>query len=872
MGVFGFLLLGLIASISFFWYKTEQQKQRKRLEDQKNWLDYYLPHLENIHAANASFHANTHSFDKGYFTQSILADWKKSYAGLRDVFNEKHFESCGLPESETEAINQFLNFYESGQNLREKYNKEFISSELKRYKDFFDNIEGRKLDTDQRIAIISDEDNSIVIAGAGSGKTTTIVGKVAYITDRYAIPADQILLISFTNKSASDLADRIRIPGIEVKTFHKFGKDVITQVEDSQPSIFDEKQFKARISGFFQELLREPEYIRKATTFFTNFLKPIKTQDEFKTQGAYIQYLKDLDFSTYRLKPFRQHNRTTYKREVVKSIEECRIANFLLFNGLKYEYEYPYEHDTNTSAYRQYKPDFTLFDGNRRIYIEHFAINKNGTVPPFFADEAKGETLQEATTKYKQGIEWKRSLHTKYNTVLIETYSHEMADDKLFDKLSKRLTEVGIKLHPKPPEEIWQIINQSAKEEVENLIMLFQSFISLMKSNNYSIEDVEARNSETKNSFLKQRNKLFLDILSPIYQKYQQLLASRKEIDFSDMINKAVSYIATGRYNRKFNYVIIDEFQDISIGRYQLVKAIKESNPGCKLFCVGDDWQSIYRFSGSDLALFKEFDKYFGYTVNAKIETTYRFHNPLLSISSAFILKNPNQSKKQLRGFSAGKSTQYKIVYTNTDNQDDSYAIKEIFDELLLSGKSKGKTVQVLGRYSFDFDRVKNEDGFFHIDKEKEIINYACENNQGETLTLSAQFMTVHKAKGLEADFVIILNCNSGKYGFPSGVSDDEVLNLLLSEADKYENGEERRLFYVAMTRAKECVYFVTDSYLKSKFITELELGVTNATIRKCPKCKTADLVLRKGVKNGKEWAFYGCSNYHYGCAYQEWV
>ena len=343
------------------------------------------------------------------------------------------------------------------------------------------------------------------------------------------------------------------------------------------------------------------------------------------------------------------------------------------------------------------------------------------------------------------------------------------------------------------------------------------------------------------------------------------------------MINKASKHIANGKHKRKFSYVLIDEFQDISIGRYQLVKAIKTNNPSCKLFCVGDDWQSIYRFSGSDIALFKEFENYFGFTVKSKIETTYRFHNPLINLSSDFIQRNPNQAKKELRGTSNTRNTEYKIKYSVTENQDDTNAIQNIFNQLLTTDENtENKEIFILGRYGFDIDRIKNENGLFQIDKKNEIVSYNIKTEEGEIKKLKAQFMTVHKAKGLEADIIIVLNCNSGKYGFPSEMSDDQVLNLLLSEADQFENGEERRLFYVAMTRAKESVYFVADSSFKSKFIAELEIESGQSPNKKCPTCKTADVVLRKTgtARNGNTYKFYGCTNYLYGCEYTttEWI
>lgn len=269
--------------------------------------------------------------------------------------------------------------------------------------------------------------------------------------------------------------------------------------------------------------------------------------------------------------------------------------------------------------------------------------------------------------------------------------------------------------------------------------------------------------------------------------------------------------------------------------------------------------------------MFKDFENYFGCTEKLKIETTYRFNNPLINLSSEFILKNPNQTHKQLKGLSKLINTSFEIYYSISENQDDTFEVLQIFNKLLRNIENiQKKEILILGRYSFDIDRIKNEKGFLRIDKQEETISYSINKKDGTTKSIKAQFMTIHKAKGIEADIVIVLNCNSGKYGFPSEISDDKVLNLLLSEADQYDNGEERRLFYVAMTRAKEYIYFVANSFCKSKFISELEIESRKLPSKKCPVCKTGDVVLKKSgtSSNGSAYKFYGCSNYLFGCEY----
>jgi DNA helicase-4 len=854
----------IIFTIGIIWlYKIFVAKRKLYL--------FFKERIESIKKANNIF-SSLLDFDSGYFNNYQLNKWKISTSQLYKEIKNKECKNILLKAEDIEAINKFKYFFLESDSLRIEFNKKFIIKELDTYKSFFNNIEGRALDAQQRTSIVTDEDNNIIIAGAGSGKTTTIVGKVNYLINKYKVNPEDILLISFTNNSAKTLADRININGIQAKTFHKFGMEVIIDVEGIKPSIFDSEQFEPLVNKYYNELIKNTDYIKLVTDYFINYLKPAKSQFEFKTKGDYIQFLKDHNLRSYKLIKISKNGKITMRMEAVKSIEECRIANFLLFNGIEYEYELAYEYETASKKHRQYKPDFTIFHEDKRLYIEHFGISRDGNVPPWFSSDDR----QSAKEKYKSDMAWKISTHKKYKTTLIETFSYEMKENTLFDNLTKKLIANGIVLKPKTPLEIWEIITTAAKDEAKNFISLICNFITLMKSNNYTFDKVVKKNRLTVDRFDRKRNEMFLQIIKPIYDKYEfYLREERKELDFSDMINKASHYISQKLYDKKYKYIIIDEFQDISIGRYKLIDELKYNNPACKLFCVGDDWQSIYRFSGSDIALFKDFEKYFGVTVKSKIETTYRFQNPILKLSSDFIQKNSNQEKKDLRSFSQNQSTGYKIYYSNNEEQDDTQSLQNIFDELFERYEDiEKKEIMILSRYNNDLQRrIKNQNGVFRIDKEKQIIGYNKTVSNGKNKSIEARFLTVHKSKGLESDIVILLNCNSGKYGFPSEMSDDTVLNLLLRENDKYENSEERRLFYVAMTRAKEMVCFLTDSAYKSKFIAELEMHTHDSTVNKCPECITADLILKTGTsKNGSTYKFYGCSNYLYGCDYRKWL
>ncbi len=556
-----FLLLVLLIATGVWFYRRHQENERKKKEleaeqarqrelERQKLYDFFKSKLDRIKTANEKF-AEYIDFKTGYFTNYQLTTWKTEQTNLFNEIKGKPFDFINLSNEEVNSIKTFTEYFNNAATLRNDFNKNFVKEELKTYSKFFDNIEGRKLDIQQRTAVVTDEDNNIVIAGAGSGKTTTIVGKVNYVLERYKVRPEEILLISFTNKSAKTLAKRINIEGVEAKTFHKFGKDVIRDVEGIAPTVFgdnkdetnDTSQFKELLKGFFKELIKEKSYLKMVTRYFSDFLKPPISQFEFKTQGEYIQYLKDQNFKTY--KQIIPNGLTTLHREIVKSVEECKIANFLFFNSVEYKYEEPYEIETATFHHGEYKPDFSIYQNGKRIYLEHFGISRNGNVPSWFT----GDGTRSASEKYRDDMEWKRNTHRQNGTILIESYSYEMSEGILFENLTNNLKSAGVILKPKSPEEIWKIISEAAKDEINSFITLFGTFITLMKSNNYSINDVINRNKQTQDKFYRDRNSLFIEIIKPIFERYENHLKERNEIDFSDMINKASKHIASGNEN-----------------------------------------------------------------------------------------------------------------------------------------------------------------------------------------------------------------------------------------------------------------------------------------------------------------------------------
>lgn len=843
------------------------QEEERRIDDEarknKNNIKvkFFLDKERKIKSAVKKF--NSELDFSSYFNFYKAQSWILKYS---PIYNEMLYQShynIGLSKELELLISTFFINFTDVENIRKKYNEEFLKRELNIYNTFFSSIEDRSLDIQQRKAIITDEDNNLIIAGAGSGKTSTIVGKVSYLKHKFNMDAKDILLISFTRSSAFDLSKRIAHTSIQAHTFHKFATDVIRQVEGRLPSIFEVEQYIPTITKEFKALLIEPVFSILISTYFLDYLKIYKPQFEFKTQGEYIQYLKDFNFKPYKKILIDKKGLQSLNFEIVKSIEECKIANYLLVNNIDYDYELPYPFDQPSENYKQYKPDFTIRQGNKTVYLEHFGIAKNGDVPSWFI----GKGSISAKDSYHNSMKYKRELHSKNNTTLIETYSYQMSDGTLFSSLSKKLTDAGIVLKPKSPLEIIALIENTAPLEFKSFIETIGTFITLLKSNNHTLISLKAKIK--KNDPLYARYMAFLNIVEPLFERYQKYLNTKNEIDFSDMINKACSYIIKKNYKIKLKYIIVDEFQDLSIGRYKFLKALLDTNPTCKLYCVGDDWQSIYRFSGSDISLFADFEKYFGKTKKSPIEKTYRFQNPLIDMSANFILKNPNQSKKVLVGADSDKSTTFKIVTTDEELKYDIKGISGIFEELLSDYQDLyTKKIIVIGRYNFDLNRLISDDNVLSVNQVTNEVSYY---SRSHNCTVYSKFLTAHKSKGLEADIVIMLNCNAGSFGFPSDLTDDPVLGVLLSSADQYPNGEERRLFYVAMTRAKERLYFITNIYNKSKFITEIESSSDGTT--KCPLCENADVVWKSsGIssKTGQKFNFYGCTNFEYGCLYSD--
>ena len=314
------------------------------------------------------------------------------------------------------------------------------------------------------------------------------------------------------------------------------------------------------------------------------------------------------------------------------------------------------------------------------------------------------------------------------------------------------------------------------------------SLIKMIKCNNILI----SRLIKLKNRCIDKKDKIFYFFAISIYQLYEEELASERKIDFDDMIVYAKELVKRHGFRRNYKYILIDEYQDISKIRFELILAILNGT-NAKLMCVGDDYQSIYGFSGSNLSIFLDFFKYFPEGTRIDIRNTYRNSYELVRTSVKFIKKNPYQLRKDIH---ANFLYKYPIVLVYYDNFLKTY--NDLFNYLYLENEKK---VLVLARYNKDLETIKKED------------------HKG----IETRYLTVHMAKGLEEDNVILVKFSNDYLGFPSKIENNRLLSIITDNNEDTPYAEERRLFYVALTRCKKRIFILVPRDNPSIFLKEIK-------------------------------------------------
>ena len=711
-----------------------------------------------------------------------------------------------------------------------KYNNEVLNKMLIKYKDYFDNMfkgidDNIHLDEEQIKAILSEEDYSLIIAGAGTGKTTTMAAKVKYLVDIKKVDPQKILVMSYTKKATLELKNRIvgefHIPACVI-TFHSLGLRYLKNIFSKQNcSVVDDSDRTYIFNEYIKEIFSDKEKIKKILTlfddtkiymgfkdFFVNNYYKYETYEEFykNYKEHYIVLAKQEGIEEVIKKRIWKRvyseNPSTIKGELVKSAGEAVIANFLFTHGIEYSYEKIYPHLIKDT----YKPDFTLSLFGENVYLEYFGLD----------DE-----------DYNQKRIWKEDLHKYSNNNFISVNRNSLKN--IEKELEYKLKDMGFVFKLKTDEEI---LNALLDSNPLYYMKKFKDFVydsidaikGSVNRDNYSFIINDYINSLDKNEQVEAREEF--DFINDFYLYYQKKLYGSKNyrFDFADLIYYANKYIENVDSSElKFDYIIVDEYQDISRDRYELTKNTANKNKS-KLFAVGDDWQSIYAFNGSRIDYIYNFNKYFNDAKLFKISKTFRNSQELIDYSGSFIMKNDSQIQKELI---SNKHISNPIVFVLYDSEKAlnydgklyrGYQEYQVLKKVIMKihNDNPNHNILILGRTNAIIDKCyKDKD--FRDDIDSKIVFV-----RNEEIIING--MTIHGSKGLTFDEVIIIGLNER---FPiEGRNEYWLKNLFTSK--KLDEGipfaEERRLFYVALTRTKNHVYLIApkDANKRSEFVDEI--------------------------------------------------
>ena len=734
-------------------------------------------------------------------------------------------------------------------DVRRRYNDAFVSTELSRYRSFFDNLDGRSLSDQQREACIRLEDNNLLVASAGSGKSATMVGKVAYVLDKQLYRPEEILVLAFNKSAADELKERISRQlaigpedlGCKVTTFHALGRGIIEEVEGRPPQLADWVEHPAGeakvIERIIEELLRSDAEFAE---FWVNLLvlhpKADIPAEVFGSKEDYERYL-----SVRR----RSGNATigTMAGIYVKSLQEQTITNWLWLHSVEFDYERQIPIEEKDGHIRYVHPDF-YYPASKTIH-EHLAINADGSSP---------------FTDYVTHAENKLDAYRRAGMDVFQTTSAQANNGTLIAELEAELAKRRIPFERKGYTAIVKALEPVVIKHYHKLIAVC---IKHIRASHLTLDMLLER---SKSLHDRTRAREFAQVVWKITETYSRKLEESNRIDFDSMIANATQLVENGRYQSPYSLILVDEFQDISEPRAKLIKTLKYQKPFSKVFAVGDDWQSIYRFAGSDITIFTQFEANFGTSWQGRLEETYRCNQLIAETAASFVQRNSAQLKKSVRSTRPAIARSIRVVPIDSEGgrPDFSKACHQLLKRLdtFLRGipgqwRSDGREklkVMVLWRYN-QLDPFRGSlPKFEHIE---------------------VSGLSFHRAKGLEADYTILLDVSEGDYGVPSRIEDDELLNLVIPRPETFEFAEERRLFYVALTRASRGVFLVTNSREPSRYIRELsEIAGDNLRfetidgdpLHQCPACRVGQLTEREGRTNSR---FFGCNLYP-TCDYTE--
>ena len=792
---------------------------------------------------------------------------------------------------------------------------------LEQYKTLFDTLERQPLTLKQRQACVSPAQNTLVLAGAGTGKTSTLMGRVAYLIQSQQARADEILMLAFAVEAADEMQERgeflldsrltvisrgqveqggvtqaqvgqggetqaqveqggvtqaqvgqggvrqakgasVNVPnksqGFTARTFHSLGLHILQSVQNqeherktlsSEQSLNPSKDIKLKLTQLNEE--------GRLQAFMQSSFQDLLQQED----GLYAQALQD--YYTFYNDEIAQGIWRSLADEYVRNPLELMLANTLYLSNIAYQYQAHFADDIYLSPYKPYRATFFLPACN--LYINVFNCVE--------ADLDKPQ--EKSALAHRQRREQVRRIHHKRGITALEIYQDKILDGISGELLTKvfinslQCQNVDSEQSQDVDYEQCQDVDSAQCQDVDyeqNSITgqsdaqdlpSYTAALFVQDSPSYSIElqylqamqvlfieqlkacprqamsnpimrsqgradqllqlltnlmqtlHAEGIDGQVLKQSLSCELQCLVDLLNPLYSCYLEALKDESAIDFEQMIQYATAAVRSGAYKVSWRDILIDEFQDISPSRFALIQAIREQKPDIRIFCVGDDWQSIYQFAGSQVRYTRDFEQYFGASQRYTLDMTFRFHQALCDISTRFIQANPLQTRKDLKSFQAESKMGLSLL-------SDEMSMDRVLEQIA--------SIQVA---SLDHNKLPKPLSCLVLARFSHLLPSTQELSRWHTRFphLRIKLSTIHAAKGKEADYVIVLGNQAGQFGLPSDKQSHPLIQIIRQDEEDYLHAQERRVFYVAITRARQHVYLLYSVKKPSAFIQELEAG-----------------------------------------------
>lgn len=660
-------------------------------------------------------------------------------------------------------------------------------------------------------AVISEERRLLVLAGAGSGKTKTLLQKIGYLIEQKGVSPAAILAITFTKNATNEMIDRLIVAADSTGVYSQILADKYrSKAEKDQERLNYQKKFRwidaltvRTFHGFCYGVLRnhganefdnrfriigdekrneedDLSRIVAPETVYEVFHKLVieaceETDFLLRLKRHILDYFVDKIHRTGAESAFNRDGKyfTTLDGTRVRSKSEQFIADWLYRHSIKYVYE-PLLNVRDFS----FHPDFFIPEAN--VYIEHVS--------------EKSYSTREKEEQFRKG-----------SLLLVKTFESMTRDSALFNHTLDKIIRNRLPSNY----HVNTVLNYKEEfngyhEDIKKFITQIIRITDMIKVENIPLEKVLEKAASDPH----ERVRDFYALALPLVKKYTQYCTNKSYLDFNDLISRTISLFTKNedignKYKSKFRYILVDEFQDVNNLQVELVKLMLDDDT--QLFCVGDDWQSIYGFRGSNVSYIIDFENHFPEARVVKLNLNYRSTQQIVGASNEVIKRNKFKVEKEIV---ARHKSEHKIVVFsgNSIEENVQFAVEEV------------------GR--FLRDGISGEDILFLYRRSKMFSNFFDQNksyyHQLRNAGYKVQAKTIHAAKGLEAKIVFIIGLSEGDGGFPDIWLEDRIFQIIKKANHDLLLEEERRLFYVAMTRAKEKLFLITEKGNESGFIREI--------------------------------------------------